>query len=137
MWGKARGGAKYLEKLLLDKAEVRFNGPITLLDSEPEPDIAIVRLPESIYRDRHPNADDIYWLIEVAQTSLRKDLATKTAIYAQAAIAEYWILNISMQEVIVFRNPQENKYLEKFKITDGSISPLAFPKIFVEVKKLL
>ncbi|MGL5032870.1 MAG: Uma2 family endonuclease, partial [Microcystaceae cyanobacterium] len=44
-YSTARGGAKYLEKLLLNQAEVRFNGPITLLDSEPEPDIAIVRLP--------------------------------------------------------------------------------------------
>ncbi len=43
----AKRGAKYLEQLLSGKADVRLNGPITLSDSEPEPDIAIVRLPES------------------------------------------------------------------------------------------
>ncbi len=36
----ARRGAKYLEQLLLGKADVRFTGSITLSDSEPEPDIA-------------------------------------------------------------------------------------------------
>ncbi len=49
----AKRGAKYLEALLAGKAEVRFNGPITLSDSEPEPDVAIVQLPESAYCDRH------------------------------------------------------------------------------------
>lgn len=53
-YNTTKRGAKYLEALLLDKADVRFNGPVTLTDSEPEPDIAIVRLPESTYSDRHP-----------------------------------------------------------------------------------
>jgi hypothetical protein len=64
--------------LLAGKADVRFNGPITLPDSEPEPDIAIVRLPESAYNDRHPGRDDIFWVLEVAKTSLKKDLDLKT-----------------------------------------------------------
>jgi hypothetical protein len=69
----AKRGAKYLEELLSGRAEVRFNGPITLADSEPEPDIAIVQLPETAYCDRHPAPQDIYWLVEVANTSLKKD----------------------------------------------------------------
>ena len=73
----AKRGAKYLEELLLDRADVRFNGPITLSVSEPEPDIAIVRLPESSYNDRHPNSKDIFWIVEVAKTSLKKDWMSK------------------------------------------------------------
>ncbi|MDJ0897956.1 MAG: Uma2 family endonuclease [Xenococcus sp. MO_188.B8] len=46
-YNTAKRGVRYLEDLLKGKAEVRFNGAITLADSEPEPDIAIVRLPES------------------------------------------------------------------------------------------
>ncbi|MFM7372951.1 MAG: hypothetical protein ACKO2Z_35245, partial [Sphaerospermopsis kisseleviana] len=60
----------YLENILKGKADVRFNGPITLSNSEPEPDIAIVKLPESKYDQHHPYADDIFWLIEVANTIL-------------------------------------------------------------------
>jgi Uma2 family endonuclease len=82
----ARRGAKYLEELLLGKADVRFNGRITLSNSEPEPDIAIVRLSNSAYSDRHPTAQDIFWIVEVAKTSIKEDLEIKTAIYASAAV---------------------------------------------------
>ena len=133
----AKRGAKYLEELLSSKADVRFNGPITLADSEPEPDIAVVRLPESAYSDRHPNPQDIFWIIEVAKTSLKRDLEVKTAIYAMAAIQEYWVLDLSAKQVIVFRNPQADKYIEEFIIAEGTITSLAFPDVLVSVKRLL
>ncbi len=133
----AKRGAKYLEELLSDKADIRFNGPITLADSEPEPDIAVVQLPESAYSDRHPNPQDIFWIIEVAKTSLRKDLEVKAAIYARAAIQEYWVLDLSAKQIIVFRNPQADKYIEERIIAEGTITSLAFPDVLVSVKRLL
>lgn len=133
----AKRGAKYLEELLSDKADVRFNGPITLADSEPEPDIAVVQPPESAYSDRHPYPQDIFWIIEVAKTSLKKDLEIKAAIYAAAAIKEYWVLDLSAKRVIVFRHPQEDQYREECIITEGAITPLAFPDVLVSVERLL
>jgi Uma2 family endonuclease len=133
----AKRGAKYLEELLSGRAEVRFNGPITLADSEPEPDIAIVQLPESTYCDRHPAPQDIYWLVEVANTSLKKDLEIKLSIYATAKIPEYWVLDLSAKQVIVFRNPQEGEYLEEERMAEGAIAPLAFSDVFVEIQRLL
>ncbi|WP_392483097.1 Uma2 family endonuclease [Nostoc sp. C110] len=133
----AKRGAKYLEELLLGKADVRFNGPITLSDSEPEPDIAIVRLPESSYSDRHPAPQDIFWIVEVAKTSLNKDLEIKAAIYATAEIQEYWVLNLSAKQMIVFRNPQNGKYVEEYTLTQGTVTPLAFADISVSVQRLL
>lgn len=65
--------AKYLEPLLGNLAEVRQKAPITLLDpnnpqnsSEPAPDVSVVR--PGKYRKRNPHPDDIYLLIEVANT---------------------------------------------------------------------
>jgi Uma2 family endonuclease len=133
----AKRGAKYLEELLLGKADVRFNGPITLSDSEPEPDIAIVRLPESSYKDRHPNPEDIFWIVEVAMTSLKKDLDIKAAIYATDAIQEYWVLDLSTKQIIVFRNPQDGKYVEERIIEEGMITPLAFADVSVSVQRLV
>ena len=133
----AKRGAKYLEELLSDKADVRFNGPITLADSEPEPDIAIVRLPESAYNDRHPNPQDIFWIVEVAKTSLKKDLEVKARIYAMAAIQEYWVLDLSAKQINVFRNPQGDKYTEAYIIAEGTITSLAFPDVVVSVERLL
>lgn len=133
----AKRGAKYLEELLSGKADVRFNGPITLSDSEPEPDIAIVRLPESSYNDRHPAPRDIFWIVEVAKTSLKKDLDIKAVIYATAKIQEYWVLSLSEKQMIVFRNPQDGKYVEEQTIEEGTVTPLAFSDILVSVKRLL
>jgi Uma2 family endonuclease len=133
----AKRGTKYLEELLSSKADVRFNGPITLSDSEPEPDIAIVRLPESAYKDRHPAPQDIFWIVEIAKTSLKKDLEIKLAIYAAAGIQEYWVLDLSKKQVIVFRNPQGDKYIEEYIIREGMITPLAFAEVSVSVKQLL
>ncbi|NJN21076.1 MAG: Uma2 family endonuclease [Leptolyngbya sp. RL_3_1] len=133
----AKRGAKYLEELLSGKADVRFNGPITLTDSEPEPDIAIVRLPESAYRDRHPAPTDIFWVIEIANTNLKKDLDIKAALYAQAAIPEYWVLDLTAQQIIVLRNPQQGQYIEEQSISTGTITPLAFADRAVSVQRLL
>ena len=133
----AKRGAKYLEDLLARKADVRFNGPITLPDSEPEPDIAIVRLPESIYNERHPGRDDIFWVVEVAKTSLKKDVELKASIYAQAGILEYWILDLSARQMIVLREPQNSQYATQQIIREGAIAPLAFPDIEVSVERLL
>ena len=132
----AKRDAKYLETLLAGKAEVRFNGPITLPDSEPEPDIAIVRLPDTAYLDRHPGPEDIFWIIEVANTSLKKDLDLKAAIYAAAGILEYWVLDLANQRVTVFRQPQAGQYLEKQIVREGSLTPVAIAAVSVSVKRL-
>ena len=66
-------GVKYLRSILEDKAEVQEAHPITLSDSEPEPDITIIKSPNSRYPTRHPYPEDIYWLIEIANTTLTRD----------------------------------------------------------------
>ena len=136
-YNTAKRGANYLAALLTGKADVRFNGPITLADSEPEPDIAIVRLPDSAYNDRHPAPQDIFWIVEVANTSLKKDLELKAAIYAAAVIQEYWILDLSARRIIVFRHPQAGQYTEEQSLESGIITPLAFSDISVSVNRLL
>ena len=80
---------KYLRNILSNLAEVRESHPITLDNSEPEPDIAIVRLPESIYRNHHPYPQDVYWLVEISNKTLKKDLEQKLVTYARNGIPEY------------------------------------------------
>jgi Uma2 family endonuclease len=136
-YSTAKRGAKYLEELLVGRADVRFNGPITLSDSEPEPDIAIVKLPESAYDNRHPQPKDIFWVVEVAKTSQKKDLDIKTSIYASAGIQEYWVLNLSNKEITIFREPKNGKYTSEQIIRQGKLVSLAFPDIQISVERLL
>lgn len=135
-YNTAKRGVRYLEELLKGKAEVRFNGAITLADSEPEPDIAMVRLPESRYDEHHPYPEDIYWLVEVANTSLKKDLELKKSIYAAANIPEYWVLDLADKKIHVFRNPEGNDYLNSQIWEQGKLAPLAFPDLSVSLEKL-
>jgi Uma2 family endonuclease len=106
----AKRGARHLGTLLAGQAEVRFNGLITLSDSEPEPDIAIVRPPDSAYLDRHPAPQDIFWIVEVAKFSLKTDLELKASIDAAADIQEYWVLDLAAQQLVVVQRPQASQY---------------------------
>ncbi|VXD25534.1 Uma2 family endonuclease [Planktothrix paucivesiculata] len=136
-YNKTKRGVEYLATLLTGKADIRFNGPISLSDSELEPDIAIVQPPESRYDHHHPYAEDIFWIIEVAKSSLKKDLELKLSISAQAEIQEYWVLDLSQKQLIIFRNPENNTYLSQKIIDQGNIIPLAFPDMEISVERLL
>jgi Uma2 family endonuclease len=128
---------KYLRTVLKNRAEVIEAHPITLGDSEPEPDIAIVRSPDGLYLTRHPYPEDIYWLIEIADTTLTKDLGIKKKAYAQAGISEYWVIDLSSSTLKVFLNPIEEDYQTKYEYHDGMIYPQAFSDIEIMVKRLL
>jgi Uma2 family endonuclease len=129
--------AEYLRSCLNGRALVREARPITLADSEPEPDISVVQQPRERYRDRHPSPEDIFWLIEVSDSSLKKDLEIKQPIYAAAGIQEYWVIDVQNQQLIVFRSPQAGEYTAKQELRQGNVSPQAFPDIVVSVENLL
>ncbi|MGK7893544.1 MAG: Uma2 family endonuclease [Xenococcus sp. (in: cyanobacteria)] len=129
--------AEYLRELFGGIARIREAHPITLDNSEPEPDIAIVRLKNNNYVDRHPYPEDIYWLFEISNTTLEEDLGRKKKIYAQAKIQEYWVLNLKNQEIIVFRGPSGDDYQTKFTVKEGMVTAISFPDIQIEVATLL
>lgn len=137
--GLSSDGADYLRQQLGDRVKVREAKPITLPnDSEPEPDIAIVKPLGNLYKtERHPYVEDIFWVIEYANTSLEKDLQIKSKIYAKANIPEYWVINLKTSVIVVFRNPKEDEYQSKTIVTSGVISPESFPTVELEVIRLI
>jgi Uma2 family endonuclease len=128
--------ADYLREKLQGKAGIKEAHPITLGDSEPEPDIAVVRLPKTIYEEHHPYSEDIYWVIEVADRTLAKDLEDKARIYARQGIPEYWVLDVKKKQLWVLRQPVGDRYLEKLIWSDRAISPLSFPELELETTKI-
>jgi Uma2 family endonuclease len=127
----------YLKQLLGNRAKVREAHPITLPnDSEPEPDIAVVKTSPTRYLDHHPYPTDVFWLVEYADSTLTKDLNIKQQIYAAAGIQEYWIVNLQALELIVFRGMSNAGYETETRFSTGHISPLSFPEIKIEVKRL-
>lgn len=79
--------------------------PLTTLDSEPEPDVMIVRGARRDYGHRHPGPSEVPLVFEVADTSLQRDRGIKQALYARAGIPEYWIINLPERHIEIYRHP--------------------------------
>ena len=93
------------------QATVRVQNPIVLDDtSEPQPDFTLVRRPWRGYPDEHPGPDDVLLLIEVADSSLDYDRGAKLAIYARAGIREFWLVDLTTNRVLVYRNARDGRY---------------------------
>jgi Uma2 family endonuclease len=129
----------YLRSLLGDRAQIRGSHPITILssNSEPEPDLAIVQPLGRDYLTHHPYPENVFWLIEYSNTSLKKDLDTKAKAYATANILEYWVVNLKAMELVVMRDPIDGEYRSQVTSTQGTIQPIAFPDVAVSVRRLL
>ena len=129
---------EYLIRLLADRATVRPAKPITLPNnSEPEPDLTIVQRLGREYLEHHPDPENVFWLIEYSDSSLDKDLQTKSKIYAEVRILEYWVVNLKKTQLIVFRDPQDGEYASKSTLTGGTVYPLAFPDVAVSVDSIV
>lgn len=104
--------ADYLREILGSQAVVRDAKPITLPESgsEPQPDLAIVEPRRALFHTRHPYLENIYWLIEFSNTSRSKDLEAKRKIYAAANIQEYWVVDLTQGQLILFRQSGGGDY---------------------------
>ena len=80
-------------------------------DGEPVPDIAIL-YDAAAAEDpaRHPAPEDVALLVEVAVSSEKSDQGEKALLYAQAGIADYWVVLPEAEEVVVHRDPTEDGY---------------------------
>ncbi|MBX3170305.1 MAG: Uma2 family endonuclease [Candidatus Eremiobacteraeota bacterium] len=117
--------------------EIRVQLPLTLSKfSEPEPDFALVSFQASDDAWRHPVGADL--VLEISDSTLSLDRNKKARIYAQAGIADYWILNMAKKRLEVRRAPGEEGYSNLTLLTPGqTISPLAFPDVNLQVADLL
>lgn len=79
--------------------------PITTADSEPEPDVVVVRGSRRDYTDRHPSPGEVAFVVEVAEATLQRDRTLKLRIYASAGIPVYWLLNLPERLLEVYSNP--------------------------------
>ena len=93
-----------LRSCLLSSILLRVQMPISTIDSEPEPDLAIVLGPIRRYAQHHPMPEDILLVIEVAETSLARD-RQKCRLYARGNVKEYWIVNLVDRQIEVYSQP--------------------------------
>lgn len=104
-------------------------------ESEPEPDVLVVIGDESDYDRRQPRVEEVRLLIEVSDATLRRDTGSKAALYAEAGVTDYWVLNLQGRCVEVCRDPAPMPdkplgwgYKSVKRCTEGeSIAPLHAP----------
>ncbi|MBE9225532.1 Uma2 family endonuclease [Phormidium sp. LEGE 05292] len=130
--------AEYLRTLLAGLALIRIQDPINLSSySEPEPDIAVVRINPRFYAENHPTPADTFLLIEISDTTLEQDRKQKAAAYAKAGIADYWILDVNTRQVRVFREIVNQTYQQETILNEeATLFLLAFPEIEVQISRL-
>ncbi len=116
---------------------IRIQLPLALGEwSEPEPDVAVVRGSIADHREHHP--DSAALVVEVADATLEFDRARKQQVYAEAAIPEYWIVNLIDRVLEVYRDPQGAAYRSNLQFNeDEVVSPLAASGSHLSVSDLL
>ena len=101
-----------LSRQLADRAIISVQKPIQLTDyTEPQPDIAVLRLREDFYAYALPLPDDILFVVEVAETSLEYDREEKLPHYAQMEIPEVWLIDVERETVTQYTHPDGTRYV--------------------------
>ena len=121
------------------RAVVGAQDPFAIGDaSEPQPDLTIAKPRVDFYATEHPRPEDLFLVIEVSHSSLRYDREVKVPLYAEAGVAEFWLLNLVDNILEIYRDPGPKGYRSLQRLSPGDhVSPLAFPDLTLAVADLL
>ena len=123
---------------LAGRAIVSVQNPVALDDdTEPEPDLAMLRRRAVPYKESEPATEDVLLLIEVGDTSLTYDRGTKLRLYAESGIPEYWVVDAAAEAIEIHRGPGPGGYGETRRLTgDAIVSPQAFPDMALPLAEI-
>lgn len=129
--------ADLLAELLRDSVPkafwIRQEAPLTFADSEPEPDVSVV---EGRRADYHAHPTTARLVVEVSVSSLSED-RTLAPLYAEAAVAEYWIVNGKERCIEVYRDAVNGKYQTQVRVAEGGVLEcMSLPGVSVSVSEL-
>ena len=118
-------------------AFVSVQNPISFPpDSEPQPDIALLRA-EFWHRAAVPVAADVLLIIEVADTTLDRDRDIKIPLYARHDIPEAWLFDVNAEHVTIYRDPSPTGYRTVLSPErNATIAPLLKPEVVIELAEV-
>jgi len=109
----------FLEELLRKQLPVDFllrkEDPLTCADSEPEPDLAVVRGRRSEFLTKHPSTAEL--VVEVSVSTEDTD-RIKAEIYAEAGVKEYWLILPDRRRIEIFTQPSATGYAGHNVVSD-------------------
>ncbi len=134
--------ADVLRAVFSGTAWINDQSPLPTDDSEPQPDVAVIPGSPRNYTD-HPTPADALLVVEVSDSTLFYDTTTKAELYAEAGVADYWVLDLANRRLLVFRDPAPvpaggTAYRTHLTLSEPDrVSPLAAPTGTIAVKDLL
>jgi Uma2 family endonuclease len=126
-------------KHLYDRLKVQFEGQAQVMsqstmqlprDGLPQPDITLFRLETP--QDRWVLPEDVHLLIEVSDSTLADDRNCKLKLYARDGIREYWIVNLTDDQLEVHRDPNGERYDTMFTVKAAAQTCLDFPETAID-----
>ena len=122
-----------LQSMLGNNFWVRPEAPLSLADSEPEPDISVV-VGRDIDYAAHPVTAKL--VVEISVSTLAEDRGI-ASIYAEAEVEEYWIINARERSIEIFRHPVDGIYQTSIVTRAGDeVECLALPGVHLAVSTL-
>ncbi|OUL27491.1 hypothetical protein BV378_09965 [Nostoc sp. RF31YmG] len=129
---------KLLSSKLKDKVLIAIQDPVKLdNNSQPQPDVALLKPRDDFYATAHPQPQDIFLLIEVSDSTVVYDREEKIPLYAEANIIEVWLVDINEQIVEVYQQPTAAAYQLMHKFASGqTLSIPVFPDVNITVNEI-
>lgn len=130
---------RLFSKAVGDRAIVRVQNPIRILpDSEPQPDVVLLRPRADFYQEAHPGPPDILVIVEVSETSVGYDRTVKLSLYARAGIREVWLVDLERRLVEAHRSSGASRYQNVRQFPRGErLTVEALPELTFSVNDIL
>lgn len=130
---------RVLSKMPDEMGILSVQNPISIDEfSEPEPDIAILRLREDFYQNEKPKPKDVLLLIEVCDSSVEIDKRIKLPLYAYACIEEVWLVDLANEKITAYSDPKGEKYRKSTEhLMEDTIVTPNLPSLKIPVRKII
>ena len=118
---------------------VRVGGPVLLAaeDSEPQPDLTLLRFRADFYRHAHPEPGDSVLVVEVMDTTVHRDRRVKLPLYGRAALAEVWLVDVTNEWLEVYRRlATSREVVREVRRRGDRLTIAAFPEVAFEVDEI-
>jgi Uma2 family endonuclease len=130
---------KFFERAVGDRFIVSGQNPIQIDDyNAPEPDVALLAPREDFYSESHPTPLDVLLLVEVSDSTVEYDREIKKALYAEAGIQEFWLVNLKDKTVEVYTQPKNGNYYSALILEAGeTIESKSIENLQLSIEEIL
>jgi Uma2 family endonuclease len=130
---------EYLNLALGERAIVQGMSSVQLGEySEPQPDILVLPRKLDEFVKREPDPTEVYAVIEIADSSLRKDIGIKRRLYGDFQVADYFVVDVQARVLLRFTAPFDTWDAQPERLgVDDTFRLRSLPEIELAAKRFL